>query len=254
MNELTYVSAAEAIRMTGLRMAFTRGVPGPWGVAARAIFEHKNIPFVAVAQDAGEPNEDLQRWTGQNSAPVAVLNDERPRALWSEILLLAERLAPEPRLIPADPDERMLTFGLAHEMCAEDGLGWSLRWLLFAAMEAQGAQTFPSLVKKYDSGASVEHAQRRVNAVLDLLARRLSVQQAKGSEFLVGDSLTAADFYWTAFSNLLDAMAEDLCDMPDYYRRLGHLIAPYLDRAVPSNLLEHRDRIARRYIRIPMKF
>ena len=254
MNELIYVSAAEAMHLSGLRVAFTRGVPGPWGLAVRAIFEHKNIPFVPVAQDAGEPNEDLQRWTGQNSAPVAVLDDERPRALWSEMLLLAERLAPEPRLIPADPDERTLMFGLAHEMCAEDGLGWSLRWLLFAAMEAGGVQNFPSLVKKYDAGVSVEHAQRRVNAVLGLLARRLGAQQARGSEFLVGDSLTAADFYWTAFSNLLDAMAEDLCDMPDYYRRLGQLIAPYLDAAVPGILLEHRDRIARRYMRIPMKF
>src|SRR3546814_11935419 len=41
------------------------------------------------------------------SAPVAMLDDDRPRAHWSEVLILAEQLAAEPRLIPADPvDDR----------------------------------------------------------------------------------------------------------------------------------------------------
>ena len=42
-------------------------------------------------------------------------------------MLLAERLAPAPALLPADPASRALALGLAHELCGEAGLGWSRR-------------------------------------------------------------------------------------------------------------------------------
>jgi glutathione S-transferase len=100
----------------------------------------------------------------------------------------------------------------------------------------------------------VEHARRRVNGLLALLAQRLGAQQARGSGFLVGDGLTAADFYWTTFSNLLSPVAEDVFDMPGFYRQLGPTLAPYLDAPVADILIEHRDRIARSYLRRPMKF
>src|SRR3546814_14846295 len=53
--------------------------------------------------------------------------DERPRSTWLEQLYLAERIAPEPRLIPADLDDRTLMFGLCNELCSENGFGWNLR-------------------------------------------------------------------------------------------------------------------------------
>ena len=49
-------------------------------------------------------------------------NDERPRSTWIEQLYLAERLQPEPALIPANADDRVLMFGLINEICGENGL------------------------------------------------------------------------------------------------------------------------------------
>jgi hypothetical protein len=74
----TYLSVEEAISLPGLRVAFTRGVPGPWGEAVKAILSIKGIPFTPVVQEGGQPNEALVAWTGQSSAPVAVFGDERP--------------------------------------------------------------------------------------------------------------------------------------------------------------------------------
>jgi glutathione S-transferase len=253
MNELTYVTAEEAIGLSGLRVAFSRGVPGPWGVGARAILEHKNIPFTAVAQEIAQPNEALLRWTGQTSAPVAVLDTERPRTLWSEIILLAERLAPQPALIPRDPAERATMFGLCHELCAEDGLGWSLRLMVFAGRKAAGAPSSPALTRKYDFGTDFAQARTRANDIIAMLGSRLAAQQANGSDFLVGDSLTAADFYWTAFSHMLRGFPEDACHMPDYYRVLSDMVRPHLD-PLPEPLLAHREAILSRYMRLPMKF
>jgi len=135
---MDYLTVAEARTLPGLRVAFTRGVPGPWGVSAMAILDLKQIPYVAVAQEAAGANEELREWTGQNSAPVAMYENERPRSGWAEILMLAERLAPEPRLVPADQELRTAMFGLCHELWAEDGLGWNLRLLIMAARESAG--------------------------------------------------------------------------------------------------------------------
>jgi glutathione S-transferase len=250
MNELTYISVEEAVPLSGLRVAFTEGVPGPWGVGARAILEYKNIPFAAVTQVAGEPNDALQRWTGQNSAPVAVYNEERPRASWAEIIVLAERLAPQPALIPENEDERALMFGLGHEICGEDGLGWNIRVMM---MEARGRDPNSLLIKKYDTGEGIEHARARANAILAMLARRLEAQAARGSRTLVGNALSAVDFYWTAFSHLLRGFPETACDMPDWYRNLGALVLARLD-PIPESLFEHRDRVLRDHMRCPFKF
>jgi len=250
MNELSYVSVEEAIPLSGLRVAYSRGVPGPWGVGARAVLEYKDIPFVAVTQAIAEPNEALQRWTGQASAPVAVYNDEKPRASWAEIIVLAERLAPQRPLIPRDEDDRATMFGVGHEICGEDGFGWNVRLMM---MEARGRDPSSLLVKRYDSGGGFAYAQARTNIILAMLARRLEAQRARGSNYLVGDALSAIDFYWTAFSHLLRGFPAHICEMPDWYRGLGDLVMAHLD-PVPEILFEHRDRILRDHMRCPFKF
>ena len=53
----------------------------------------------------------LQSVTGQASYPAVLYENEPPRSGWAEILLLAERLAPEPALVPADAEERARFFG-----------------------------------------------------------------------------------------------------------------------------------------------
>ena len=118
-----YISVEDAIPRAGLRMVVVGGVPSPWGEAAKGIFHVKGIEWAAVR--LAYDSEALKEWAGQRNGPVAICNDERPRSGWAEILLLAERLAPAPALLPADPAERALAFGLAHELMGEGGLAGS---------------------------------------------------------------------------------------------------------------------------------
>ena len=175
-----YVSVDEAIARRGWRMVVVGGVPSPWGEAAKGILHIKGIDWTAVR--LVYDSEPLKAWAGQRSGPIALYDDERPRAGWAEILLLAERLAPTPALLPEDAAERALTFGLAHEICGEDGLGWARRLQLIHA-GLQGAGGFPPrvaayLAKKYGhSPETGSAAGARVVALLEMLAARLKAQR-----------------------------------------------------------------------------
>lgn len=247
---LNYVPVEQARTMPGLRIAFTQGVPGAWSVAIKAVLELKGIDYIPVPQVPGEPNEMLKAWTGQNSAPVAIFNDDLPRTGWAEMLVLAEQLGPEPRLIPADEEARIAVMGLCHEICGHDGLGWNIRLMLLSG--EKGGDGGSSLRQKYRSPVSTDYARQRVLAILAALARRLEAQTAQGKRYFMGEKLTAPDIYWTAFSNLVGSMAADLCTMPDYFRSFGPLLQQYLGEPVPQILLDHRDYIARTYFRTPI--
>jgi len=249
-----YVPVEQARHMPGLRIAFTKGLNGPWGVGARALFDIKGIDYVAVPQIAGDPNSALKEWTGQSSAPVAMLNDDRPRALWSEMIVLAEQLQPEPRLIPTDEDQRIEMFGLCHEICGDDGLGWNMRLLLFAEQRKEQFTTYSTLHSKYDSPVEEQHARGRLNSILDALARRLEAQARAGSRYFVGDRLSPVDLYWAGFSNLVVTIDEEVCHNSDFYRGLAASLTPYLDKPVAKILLDHRDFVVREHFPLPIAF
>ena len=164
-----YVSVEEAIERRGVRMVVVGNVPSPWGEAAKGILHIKGIEWAAVR--LAYDSEALQQWAGQRNGPVLIYDDERPRSGWAEILLLAERLAPAPPLIPAKADERALAFGFAHEICGEGGLGWSRRLqLIHAGLNNSGG--FPERVSKYlakkygyspAAGAAAGRARRRAS-------------------------------------------------------------------------------------------
>jgi glutathione S-transferase len=171
-------------------------------------------------------NEPLKERAGQRSGPVAVYENERPRSGWAEILLLAERLAAEPLLIPTDPFERALVFGLAHEICGESGLGWSRRLQLVHA-GLNGARGFSEPVSKYlgkkygyspEAGAAVG---ARVAELLRMLAGRLKSQHRAGSRYYVGNSLTAVDVYSATFTgDVRPAPVRAVQDGGEHSRRL----------------------------------
>ncbi len=249
-----YVSVEQAIAMPGLRIAFSRGVPGPWGEAVRTIYDIKRIDYVAVEQQPGQPNEALQGWTGQSSAPVAMLDDDRPRVNWHEMLVLAEQLAPEPRLIPASEDERALMFGLCHAIAGEDGFGWAIRALLFERIAPADQATRARMRRKFQNRVGAEHSIGRVRSIIAMLARRLEAQDTLGSGYLIGEALSAADIYWTAFSNLVAAMPPELCPMPEFYRELARNAVKSLGFGAPEILIRHRDRILANHFILPMWF
>jgi len=254
-----WIEVAEGRRRPGLRLVLVRGVPSPWGEAAKAILQVKKLPFVRVAQQPGGPNAELLEWTGQTSAPALAFGDERPRTGWAEILLLAERLAPEPRLVPAEPAERARLFGLVNELAGELGFGWCRRndgihqaaQNLPAGPLRDGALAFG---RKY--GYRPEEAElyrRRVREVLTLFTELLRDQRARGARFLLGGSLSALDLYWATFAALLAPLPRDLCPMDDGMHAFYTLRDPTQRAPGDEILLEHRDAIYRDFFELPVE-
>lgn len=259
MSEITtnapnYIPVQQAREMSGLRVAFTRGLPGPWSMAARIILDFKAIDYVVFPQELGGSNDELKEWTGQTSAPVAMFNNDRPRVQWSEILILAEQLQPEPPLIPADEDQRMAMFGLCQELCGDDGLGWNLRLLAMLEQRETNPGRLEWLFPKYGSPVDYPYVVNRLNTIIAALARRLERQLKTDSCYFVGNRLSAADIYWTAFSNMLNQMADDICKQTEVYKGLGERLCAHLDSPMPQILLDHREYVVRKYVRLPIEF
>ncbi|HEY2388608.1 MAG TPA: hypothetical protein VGK30_16755 [Candidatus Binatia bacterium] len=254
MIETVSLSAARA--RGGVRLLMLRGLPSPWGQAAKSILELKSIPFVRAYQEAEDPSSLLREWTGQDSYPVLAYERERPRPGWADILLLAERLEPTPRLIPADPAGRTLVFGLAHEICGEMGLGWCGRLLTIDAQlrEDPGNAFFAAFGAKYGySPAAVAAAPRRCVEVLGQLDALLVRSTAAGTRYLLGADLGALDVYWAAFSNVLLPLPPDRCPMPDAFRPMFTCSHPEVVAALTPRLLAHRDFVYEHHLRLPME-
>lgn len=254
-----YVPIETAKTMRGLRLVLT-AIPGPpWTEAAKAVFHAKRIPYVPVAQQPVATNDALQAWTGHSNAPIAVYDDERPRAGWAEILFLAERLAPEPSLIPHDPEDRVRFFGLAHEICGEDGFGWNRRHLMVReGLDPAGRSGISRDIAQYlaarygHSDAAAAPAPARIADILRVLSAQLRAQAERSRRFLVGESLSAVDLYWAAFAALVEPLSAALCAMPDWLRKSYAIEDPTLRAAVDPQLLQHRDRIYRDHLELPI--
>lgn len=254
-----YISVNEARNMSGLRLVLSPGVPGPWSEAAKGIFDVKKIPYVRVAQEIGGENRALIEWSAQATAPVAVWNDEPPRSTWIEQLYLAERLAPEPVLIPATIEDRTTMFGYCNELCGETGFGWSKRLMLLhpilsdpnASPENRGFAKY--MGDKYGYEAMVaENAPQKTAGIVRFLCARLETQQTTGSRFYIGQQLSALDIYSAAFTALIKPLADELCPMPKAFRAMYTNTDPVLDAALKPILLEHRDFIYHEYLKLPI--
>ena len=230
-------------------------IPSPWSEAAKGILHVKRIPWTAVRLAYDSPS--LKEWTGQRNAPVAMYEDEPPRTGWADILLLAERLAPTPSLLPADAAERAWMFGLAHEICGAEGLGWSRRLqLVEAGLRGLGGfdpKVAGYLGKKYgytpQAGAA---AAGRVAALLRMLSRRLKAQQAGGSPYYFGKALTAVDIYSATFLGLLRPLPADVCDMDASTRAAFEFRDAVTDAALDGLLLQHREMMYREHLATPL--
>jgi glutathione S-transferase len=260
-NGVEYLEVDEARRRSGVRLALTLGVPGPWGEAAKGLLHAKGIPFAWVAQDPGTPNETLRGWTGLSNAPQLIYDGEEPLHAWADLVFFAERLQPEPALIPHDPAERALMFGLIREIAGEQGLGWCRRLTLFhPLLSSPGARENPALevvVRMGDryrySAAAAEAAPARIAGILDLLAQQLAARRAVGSSYLVGKSLSALDIYWAAFATMLAPLPAELCPMQDFMRQQYTAQDPVILASLTPALLEHRDFVYREHLELPVR-
>ena len=257
------LDVAQARSLPGLRLVLSPGVPGPWGEGAKGLFDVKGIPYARVRQVPGDTNADLVAWTGHANAPQAIYDAEPARSAWTEIVLLAERLAPTPPLLPDDPELRSLVFGLGFEICGEQGFGWQRRLMMFDAVlslpqdilpETHPARhTVAALGRRYGySPEAAAAAPGRAAAILAALSRRLEAQRAQGSRYLVGDRLSAIDVYWAAFAAMISPLDEALCAMPAMLRSQYELDDPEVRAAAAPILLEHRDFVYREHLTLPL--
>jgi len=253
--DITYVSVEEAVSRPGLRMVVVGDVPSPWSEAAKGILRLKGIPWAAVR--LSYDSKLLKEWAGERSAPVALYNDEPPRSGWADILQLAERLAPTPALLPHDVDQRETVMQLGRDICGEHGLGWTRRLhLVHAGLHGYDGFTpdvAAYLAKKYgytpEAGA---HADARVGQLLKMLSERLKAQRVAGSDYLVGDGVTAADIYSATFMALLRPLPESVCTMKSSTRKAFELRGPHSDKALDETLLAHRAMMYERHLGLPL--
>lgn len=247
---MEYREVAEARGLSGLRLVLTRGFPNPWGEFAKGVFRVKRLPFVAVSQYPGKPDAELRDWIGQNSAPAAVYGDEPARTSWAPILHLAERLEPDPPLLPLEEHDRILMLGLCEEIAGEDGLGWNRRRKViidslntqFVAPEQNGGVNWVAI--KY-GGPNREGERERVVARMVTVLRAVGTQaeamRAAGERYLIGGRLSALDLLWAGFSQLLDPLSRSVCSISEEVRTLYTETEPRIRAALTPELMAHRD-------------
>lgn len=253
---MEYVDIDRTIIADGLRIVLVHGMPSPWGQAVKAMMEYKGLDYLVGPQQPGGPNPELVAWSGVNSGPVVAWNDQRPINRWDDILLLLERLVPDKPLVPQGGTERLQLFGLGHEICGELGFGWNRRLdMIRPAMDfGQAPEGIVSMSNKYGyNETDVEFASQRTIALLALLAEILTAQKDKGSEYLIGADVTAADFYWAAFSNLVLIQPPEECPLDPAVLPMFENTPADVAAAVDPILIEHRNRIMRTYFNIPME-
>jgi glutathione S-transferase len=253
---MEYLKPENARQLPGVRLVLTQEAFGPWGQAVKKMLEFKQIPYIAVAQRAGEPNEELVKWTGTRNAPTIVKDDEPPVTRWFDQIPYIENMKPTPALIPPDSDSRVQMFGIIHELAGESGVGWCRRLMMMNDIDrgtkSAGKPLAPmmtTLMNTYGfAGQSSENAAERVADIVANLVRRLKDQRARGSRFFVGSELTAADIYWASFSYMIQLLPDDISYLPPEMRELRECRDTAILAAKDPILFEHRDEVTRGYL------
>jgi len=109
------------------------------------------------------------------------------------------------------------------------------------------------LAPKYGhSPALGEAAGDRIRALLRMLAAHLGEQREAGSDFYVGSSLTAIDIYGATAMAFFRPLPEEQCVMRASTRADFDMRDDETDAALDPILFEHRDRIYREYLELPL--
>ena len=232
-------------------------MPGPWGEAIKSVLGVKQLSYVAAAQEAGGENAALVAWTGQASAPVLAWNDTPPRITWLSQLELAESLQPEPPLLGQGPAQRAQIVGLCHAVAGEDGLGWNRRTQLTGMVISRGEAPpyMQRMAERYGySEGSYQACEDKLVATLNWLRDCLAAQARQGSDYLVGQELSAADLYLANFLGMLEPLPESMNPMPPQMRAAYGYRTEALGAALDPLLFQHRDRVYARHIKTPLDF
>ncbi len=250
-----YISVEDAIARRGLRMVVVGRVPSPWGEAAKGIFHLKRLDWAAVR--LVYDNDALKRWAGQLSGPTVFYDDEPPRTGWAEILMLAERLAPEPALLPADPALRSQALLLCERFCGQGGLGWMRRLQnVHAGLNRNGG--FSERVAAYlggkygyDPSKGAEYGDRARQLLAEFTAV-LRAQRDAGKPYYLGDTLSAVDVYSATFTGMFKPLPDDVCAMDPKIRAAFETLDPQTAAALDPVLVDHRDHLYATHLALPL--
>lgn len=249
-----YISTAEGMRLAGIRMVVMSGVPSPWSEAAKGFLHLKRLPWAAVR--LAYDDEALKNWAGQLSAPIVFHDSDQPRTGWAEILMLFETLAPDPGLLPLEPNARAHALHLCGKFCAQDGLGWMRRLQnVHAGLSGKGGfhpKVAGYLARKYgyDPTQGEGHGPK-VRAILRELGVALRSQRHAGPYYL-GRTLSAVDVYSATFMAMFYPLPETSCAMDPAIRRAFEWMDEDTARAMDPVLLEHRDMMYARHLELPL--
>lgn len=254
---MKYLPIEEAVSAPGLRLVLTAGVPGPWGESAKAMLAYKNLPYTAVFQEAGGENIALRDWTGQTSAPVAAYEDLPPACHWLDLLMLIERLAPEKPLVPIEPADRIRVLGVSALIAGVDGFAWNRRLQMLAPMMAldEPPDMVCRMAHKFGwSKQAHADATLRLQAISAELDSMIALQEAAGNDYLVGSTVTAADFYWANFAGMVKPLVHKDNPMPNYMRTTYESGDEDTLACLTPRLEAHRDRMYEHHIKLPLNF
>jgi glutathione S-transferase len=250
-----YVSVEEAIGREGLRMVVVGGVPSPWGEAAKGLFHLKGLDWVGVR--LVHDSDALLQWAGERTGRSRSTAGSRRGRAGARSCCLAERLAPEPRLVPEEPAARDEVLALGEAICGRDGLNFTRRLqLVHAGLNGEpGFNAAPRRTWRRSTATTRRAAPRRA-------ARRAEARRARGapegaraagSDYLVGDALTAADVYLAAAMALFKPLPQEVCEMSRRRApRSRRSTRRPRRRSIPL-LLAHRDMMYARHLALPLK-
>jgi len=252
-----FITIDEAAAMTsGTRVTFVPGVQAMYSEALKNICFVKKVPLIRVLHphmgDDEATGEDRQaklyELTSQTSLPTMLHDKERPRNVWIEQLALAEQIgsADSPALIPDNFELRVEMFGLSAVVLAEDGLTWNMRILIDSP-----------LGRKYGySEKASSAAPGKIAEIITLIDSRLEAQEKRGSRYLVGDSLTAADIYWATMSMAVLPAPPEI--MPKTQQNTGMLFffesnskIPVIEESLSKRIEDHQLFILTTYCETP---
>jgi glutathione S-transferase len=250
---MNFVDIETAKAARGVRLVSSAVVPSPWSEAAKALFTLARIPFVVVRASPRDPA--IAAWTNAHNVPVVFHDDEPPRTVWSQIVALADRLAPG-TLLPTDLDQRTARVGMIHEVAGEDGLGWNARLMMIhAGLTTDGARGFAPPVAKYlaakygYAAERIELARARARQVLAALAARLG-----DAPYFGGERPDALDAYTATFLTPLTQITETDCPrMPPAVRAGFAAAADELGPHVPASLFAYRKRMFEQHLPYPIE-
>jgi hypothetical protein len=111
------------------------------------------------------------------------------------------------------------------------------------------------LARKYGwSKQAFKDSTSRLQDISQELDRRLLLQEKSGSRYLVGNTVSSADFYWANFAGLVKPLGHEDNPMPEYMRATYQATDDDVLACVTGRLEAHRDMMYERHITLPLDF